>query len=424
MQVHTVALEGAPTVGYARPMSLMYEALELNRRFAEPVNAWARMMRDACREMPGAGPLVASAEMIEVATHAYGKPAFGLDSTMIDGQDVAVHERTVLEGPFCRLIRFERESKRDGDPKILMVAPLSGHHATLLRETVRELLPDHDVYLTDWVDARLVPVAAGSFDLHDYIDLIPMLLGAIGDGVHLMAVCQPCVPALAAAAVMAEADDPRQPLTLTLMSGPVDPRISPTKVNEFALKHSTAWLESMVIHGVPSNQPGRGRRVYPGTLQLQAFVSMDIPGHAVAHYRHWCNVALGDTSAAEKHRKFYDEYFAVIDLPAEFYLQTVSEVFQEFVLPRGTMKHRGSIVRPGAVRRPALLTVEGANDDITGLGQTRAAHDLCSAIPAARRRHHVQPGVGHYGTFSGRGWREGIAPVIRSFVREHASSNG
>jgi poly(3-hydroxybutyrate) depolymerase len=400
-------------------MSLAYVALELHRQLAQPLNTWARLARAVWAEVPGGGPFEASAEMLEAATRIYGKPSFGLESTTIDGAAVAVHECTVLESPFCRLVRFEREARREGDPKLLIVAPLSGHHATLLRETVRELLPDHDIYLTDWVDARLVRQEAGPFGLHDYIDLIKRFVGAVGEGTHVMAVCQPCVPVLAAVAVMAQESDPRQPRSMTLLSGPIDARVSPTRVDKFALAHSLARLEQTVIHTVPGSLPGRGRRVYPGVLQLQAFISLDIPRHTVAHTKHWFDVALGNDQDADKHRRFYDEYFAVMDLPAEFYLETVSEVFQRFTLAKGEMEHRGRLVRPGAIARTALCTIEGEEDDITGLGQTRAAHDLCTSIPKGRRHHHVEPGVGHYGTFSGRGWREGIAPVVRAFIRRH-----
>jgi poly(3-hydroxybutyrate) depolymerase len=401
-------------------MSLAYEAFDLSQKLAQPWNVWARAVRAGFGAVPGAGPVVATAEVLEAATRTYAKPAFGLIATTILGETVEVHERTVLETPFCRLLRFERARSRDGDPKVLVVAPLSCHHPTLLRETVREILPDHDVYLTNWVDARLVPLSHGGFGLHDYIDLVVRFVSHLGPDVHVLAVCQPCVPVLAAVAVMAEANAPQQPATMTLMSGPVDARVSPTKVDDFATEHSMEWLERMVIHGVPRSYPGRGRRVYPGALQLQAFMSLDASRHAAAHYKHWWDVALEDEPAADRHRRFYDEYFAVMDLPAEFYLETVSEVFQRFSLASGSMVHRGVPVRPAAIGRTALLTVEGAKDDITGLGQTRAAHDLCSGIPAPKKQHHVQPDVGHYGTFSGRGWREGIAPVFRAFVREHA----
>jgi poly(3-hydroxybutyrate) depolymerase len=405
---------------YGDRVSIAYEALDLTRTLQRPTNVWARIARDFWGSVPGAGPMVAIADTLERATWDYPKPRFGLTSTVIDGRAVAVSEEVILATPFCRLLRFSRAEART-DPRVLLVAPLSGHHATLVRETIRELLPDHDVYVTDWVDARLVPLDAGRFDLHDYIDLVPQLLRAIDGPAHVIAVCQPCVPVLAAAAVMAKRNDNAEPLSLTLMSGPVDARRSPTRVTEFARRYSIAALESAVIHRVPFRHPGRGRPVYPGIVQLQAFVALDVPRHVEAHVRHACEVALGagNAPAAEKHRKFYDEYFAVMDLPAEFYLETVSEVFQRFTLATGEMVHRGERVCLEAIRRPALLTIEGENDDVTGIGQTRAAHELCTSIPPGRKLHHQQPGVGHYGTFSGSGWREGIAPVVKRFMGAH-----
>jgi poly(3-hydroxybutyrate) depolymerase len=402
-------------------VSLAYQALELQRTLLQPLGAYARTVSSAWSAVPGAGPILAAAELLDGATRRYDKPAFELDSTLIDGELVRVREEIVLETPFCRLIRFSRET-RQGDPRVLLVAPLSGHFATLLRETVRELLPGHDVYITDWVDARLVPASDGTFGLHDYIDLVPELIDAVGPEVHVVAVCQPCVPVLAAVATLAAADAPTQPLTMTLMNGPVDARISPTRVNAFGRDHSLPCLEATVIHGVPYGLPGAGRRVYPGALQLQAFMAMDLPRHAAAFVQHYGDVALGEghSPRAVKHRRFYDEYFSVMDLPAEFYLETVDEVFQRFTLATGSMVHRGVPVRPSAIHKTALLTIEGALDDITGPGQTAAAHALCSSLPADMKRHHVQPSVGHYGTFSGRGWRDGVLPVLRDFIKSHA----
>ena len=412
-------------------MAKMYFAYDMARAAVRPVNFWAQTVDAAfsapsLSRVPVAGVIAAGAELLEGATRRYSKPEFGIHETQIAGDRVPVREVVVLETPFCRLLRFERGASRETNPKLLIVAPLSGHHATLVRETIQEMLPEHDVYVTDWVDARLVPASAGSFDLHDYIDLVRDLIHTIharhvtGRPVHVLAVCQPSVPVLAAVAVMAAESDPVQPASMTLVAGPVDPRVRPTRVNAFAQEHSLAWLEATLVYRVPPPAPGFGRRVYPGALQLQAFVALDVARHVDAHWKHFLHVASGDTRAAEKHRRFYDEYFAVLDLPAEFYLQTVEEVFQDYTLPRGVMVHRGVRVQPEAITRTALLTVEGANDDITGTGQTEAAHGLCSGLEATMRRHHVQEGVGHYGTFSGRRWREEIAPIVRAFVRAHA----
>lgn len=404
----------------------MYLAYDLSRTMVRPLNLWGSAVRATfvdtpLARLPFAGSFAASGELLERATRRYAKPAFGITQTVVGGETVAIRERVALETPFCRLVHFERGGADRNCPKLLVVAPLSGHHATLVRETILEMLPDHDVYVTDWVDARLVPRSAGTFDLHDYIDLVPQLVRAIEGPVHVLAVCQPCVPVLAAVAVMEAENDAAAPRSMTLISGPIDPRISPTKVNRFALEHSLAWLEATLIYRVPPPARGYGRRVYPGALQLQAFVSLDVARHVEAHCKHFLDVAVGNGSgeAAGKHRKFYDEYFAVIDLPAEFYLQTVAEVFQEHTLPKGTMLHRGIRVQPEAITRTALLTVEGAKDDITGLGQTQAAHTLCRALPEAKKTHHVQEGVGHYGTFSGRKWREEIAPIVKRFIQTH-----
>ncbi len=393
----------------------------------QPLNLWAGAVRASLEalprsELPVTGPLLASAELLESLTRRYEKRPFDLRSTLVDGRSVTIEERVVMDTPFCKIVHFQKASGGESQPKLLIVAPLSGHHATLVRETIREMLLEHDVFLTDWVDARLVPTTAGSFDLHDYIDLVRSALRSFDAPVHVLAVCQPCVPVLAAIAVMSAEGDPKVPSSMTLIGGPIDPRISPTKVNEFAQEHSIAWLDTTLVYRVPPPLAGFGRRVYPGALQLQAFVSLDLSRHFEAHVRHFMNVARGDEVAAEKHRKFYDEYFAVLDLPAEFYLQTVSEIFQEYTLPRGVMVHRGVTVRPELIASTALLTIEGRNDDITGLGQTEAAHTLCTGIPDGRRMHHAQEGVGHYGTFSGRRWREEVAPLIGRFIANASRS--
>lgn len=401
----------------------MYFAHDLNRAFARPLHTWAAMLRSAWTHpfnlaagLPPVRMLAAAAEMVERATADYPKPAFGLEKTVIDGREVEVREELVHETPFCRLLRFEREIIRD-DPKVLIVAPLSGHHATLLRETVRELLPDHEVYITDWVDARMVPLTAGKFDLADYVDLVVSHLREIGPGVNILSVCQPAVPVLIATAVLAEADDPVQPASMVLISGPVDTRVNPSSVNQFARVHSLKSLEAMVIQRIPIGHPGSGRRVYPGILQLWSFMSLDPNLHVDAHVGLFKDVVKGELESADKRRRFYDEYFAVMDLPAEFYLETVQHVFHRHSLPEGKMLHRGRPVRLDAIRRTALMTVEGGEDDITTPGQTHAAHGLLSSLPASWKEHHLQEGAGHYGTFSGRRFREQIAPRIRAFFR-------
>ena len=334
-------------------------------------------------------------------------------------------ERIALEKPFCQLKRFKRFSDDPGhhreneevDPVVLVVAPLSGHHATLLRDTVRTLLRDHKVYITDWVDARMVPADAGSFGLDDYIRYVEEFIRHIGaESLHVISVCQPTVPVLAAISLMAargEAD----PASMTMMGGPIDPRRSPTSVDNLATHHPLAWFKGNVIHTVPANYPGRGREVYPGFLQHAGFIAMNPSRHLNSHWDFYQDLLRGDEDDAESHRKFYDEYNAVLDMPAEFYLDTIEKVFQKFLLPRGEWDVAGERVNPAAIKRSALLTVEGELDDISGLGQTEAAHDLCSSIPKKRSEHLVIEGAGHYGIFSGRRWRETVYPQVRDFIR-------
>jgi poly(3-hydroxybutyrate) depolymerase len=391
---------------------------------AAPFNSWAGALKDLWSHpafpMSGTsfGRAVASAsELLERATRRYPKPPFDLATTQIDGRSVAVREVPWLPTPFCNLIRFERDVTRE-DPKVLLVAPLSGHHASLLRDTVAQLLPDHDLYLTDWIDARLVPLSAGRFDLDDYIDLVQRFIRSIGSDVHVVAVCQPSVPVLAAVSLMAESGDPAAPRTLTLMAGPVDTRVKPTQVDRVATGRPLEWFEMAAVHRVPAGEPGFLRKVYPGFLQLTAFVSLNPARHADAHRQLYRDLLAGDEERADVCRRFYDDYLAVMDVPAEYYLQTIASVFQKHELARGEMTWRGQRpIRPASIRRTALMTVEGENDEITSVGQTSAAHALCPAIPADRRRLHVQSGVGHYGVFSGRRWREEIAPRIAEFIR-------
>ncbi|HXX32666.1 MAG TPA: polyhydroxyalkanoate depolymerase [Myxococcaceae bacterium] len=403
----------------------MYRAYQLQRGLREPLHLWASLARavwshPALPPTPLSRALAAASELWERSTRVYPKPSFGLDSTRIGGRTVAVRETVVERTPFCNLVRFEREAGRD-DPRVLLVAPLSGHHATLLRETVRELLPDHDLYLTDWMDARLVPAEAGRFDLDDYIDLLVRWLRLLGPDLHVVAVCQPAVPVLAAVSLLAEEEEEAQPRTLSLFAGPIDTRRSPTEVNRHSRDRPLEWFERWVVHEVPASEPGAGRKVCPGFIQLAGFVSLNADRHLASHWKLFRDLLVGDEDGAAATRRFYDEYLAVMDLPAEYYLQTVRVVFQEHALARGELLHRGRPVRPAAVRRTALLTVEGEADDITGLGQTEAAHGLCSGIPEAKKQHHHQPGAGHYGVFSGRRWREEIAPRLRAFFRAHAA---
>ncbi len=361
--------------------------------------------------------VAAGAEMVERSTRRYRKPEFGLAQTRIGDADVAVRETTVLSKPFCDLIRFERDTTRD-DPRVLLVAPMSGHYATLLRDTVAGLLPDHDVYITDWIGAAEVPHKHGDFDLDSYVEYVIEFLMHLGPGTHVIAVCQPSVPVLAAASILGADKSPCAPASMTLMGGPIDTRVNPTRVNRHATEHSLEWFERSVITSVPAIYPGYMRRVYPGFLQLTGFMAMNADRHLGSAMKHYHHLIRGDGESAEAHRRFYDEYLAVMDLPAEFFLQTVKVAFHDHDLPRGTMRWRNTAVDPHAIERTALMTVEGELDDISAAGQTVAAHDLCPSIPAARRRHHLQKGVGHFGIFNGRRWRSEILPNVRDFIRK------
>jgi len=367
--------------------------------------------------------LAASAELFERATRRYGKPAFGLDTTIVDGVEVPIIEEYVWERPFCRLLHFSRafEGQAPRQSKLLLVAPMSGHYATLLRGTVEAFLPSHDVYITDWNDARAVPVTDGGFDLDDYIDYLADILrhlAADGVPVHTLGVCQASVPLICAIASMDAANDPGVPESMVLMGGPIDPRVNVTAVNRLAEERGIDWFRRHCIHTVPFPNPGMTRRVYPGFLQLSGFMAMNIERHVSAQFDMFNHLVEGDGDSAEKHRDFYDEYLAVMDLTAEFYLQTVERVFVRHEVPLGLLRHRGQLIDLSAIRRTALLTVEGEKDDISGVGQTFAAHDLCPNIPQARKAHHLQLGVGHYGVFNGSRFRSDIAPRIKDFTRE------
>jgi poly(3-hydroxybutyrate) depolymerase len=423
------AAKGAPATGPTR-LGVFYQWYELNHAAVAPWRAVADATRLAFQNPlnPLSDTLMgrsiaASAELFERTTRRYGKPEFAIVDTEVDGRPVAVEERVAWERPFCSLVHFARDLPpgRAADPKLLLVAPLSGHYATLLRGTVETMLPDHDVFLTDWHDARMVPLAKGRFDLDDYIDYIREMLRNLGPDTHVMAVCQPSVPVLAAVALMAEDDEPCAPRSMILMGGPIDTRINPTAVNRMAEEKGTDWFRHKVIMRVPFPHPGIMREVYPGFLQLSGFMSLNLDRHLTAHRDLFLHLVDDDGDSAEKHREFYDEYLAVMDLTAEFYLQTVDSVFVRHALPKGEMAHRGRPVRPQAIRSTALLTVEGERDDISGVGQTRAAHDLCPNIPAAMKRHHLQPRVGHYGVFNGSRFRAEVAPRITAFIRAHAA---
>jgi poly(3-hydroxybutyrate) depolymerase len=365
--------------------------------------------------------MAASAEMFERATRRYGKPAFDLPFTVVDGKEVSVTERIIWKKPFCHLLHFDRllPSKTPKQPKVLIVAPMSGHYATLLRGTVEAFLPTHEVYITDWIDARMVPMADGHFDLNDYIDYMIEIFELIGPDVHVMAVCQPSVPVAAAVALMEAKDSPSIPLSMTLMGGPIDTRKSPTAVNKLAEERGIDWFQKNCIIKVPFPNPGFYRDVYPGFLQLSGFMAMNVDRHMTAHWDMYNHLVRGDGDSADKHQDFYDEYLAVMDLTAEFYLQTVDAVFVKHALPKGTLTHRGTPVDLKAIRRCALMTVEGENDDISGVGQTRATHDLCVNLPKDKQLYHLQKDVGHYGVFNGSRFRKEIAPAIKGFMAKN-----
>lgn len=368
------------------------------------------------RTVPGVGHLAAGWEMLSRAGLTHHRPDYGFRSVRIGGEDVPVAEEVAASTPFGDLVRFRKAGGPD-QPRVLLVAPLSGHFATLLRGTVETLLPDNDVYITDWRNARDAPVSAGDFGFDEYVAHVIAFLETVGPGAHLMSVCQPCAHALAAVALMAEDDHPATPLTMTLMAGPVDTRINPTKVNELATNNAIEWFEKELISTVPMRYAGRGRRVYPGFMQLTAFMLMNPGRHMDAHVDMFGHLAHGRGTEATTAKAFYDEYFAVLDLTAEFYLETVSRVFQEHLLPKGELVVNNRKVDPAAIRKTVLFTVEGERDDICSVGQTVAAHDLCRGIYANRKRHHLQPGVGHYGVFSGRKWSTQIYPLVRNMIQ-------
>ncbi len=407
----------------------MYELLHLAFAPARALSETAMQMLKSplhpFANTPVARNLAASAELFERMTRRYGKPVFGFQTVEIDGEPTLITEEHVWARPFCRLLHFKREfiGPAPRQSKLLVVAPMSGHYATLLRGTVEAFLPSHDVYITDWSDARAVPLSEGRFDLEDYIDYLAEILAHLSkdwDGVpvHTLGVCQASVPLICAVAMLEARNDPHVPESLVLMGGPIDPRVNPTSVNRLAEERGINWFKQHCIHAVPFPNAGMGRKVYPGFLQLSGFMAMNIERHVSAHFEMFNHLVAGDGDSAEKHRDFYDEYLAVMDMTAEFYLQTVEDVFIKHALPLRLLRHRGELIDLRAIRRTALLTIEGEKDDISGAGQTYAAQGLCAEIPPERRLHHLQEGVGHYGVFNGSRFRKEIAPRIRAFFHE------
>jgi len=416
---------------------MLYQLYESNRGWLSPFSEFASATaklysnpNSPMAHLPQAQRMAAGFDLAHRLTKEYEKPQFGINSVQVDGGEVVIQEQIIKANPFCRLLRFKRftdnskvlDRMRD-QPSVLVVAPLSGHHSTLLRDTVRTLLQDHKVYITDWIDARMVPTSEGAFHLDDYVNYVQDFIRTVGPDVHVISVCQPTVPVLAAVSLMASRGE-ATPRTMTMMGGPIDARKSPTAVNNLAMNKSYEWFESNVIYRVPENYAGAGRRVYPGFLQHTGFVAMNPDRHATSHYDYFLDLVRGDDDSAESHREFYDEYNAVLDMPAEYYLDTIKTVFQDFALVNGTWEVRNpegvpELVQPQDIKTTALLTVEGELDDISGAGQTHSAQDLCAGIPKARRKQYDVVGAGHYGIFAGRRWREHAYPEIRAFILAH-----
>jgi poly(3-hydroxybutyrate) depolymerase len=400
---------------------MWYHIYEAQKQASEPFRAAAlaalklRGSLNGAADSPAARRILAALEMTTRATLTHISPPFGIKSVKVENREALVTEEVALDLPFGNMLHFRKDIDAP-QPKVLIVAPLSGHFATLLRATAKTMLQDHDVYITDWKNARDIPLAAGRFGFEDYVDYLIKMLEHLGPGAHVVAVCQPCVQALVAASVMAAAKHPCEPRSLTLMAGPIDCRINPTAVNNLATEHPIEWFRNNLISTVPFPLPGWGRRVYPGFMQLTAFMAMNPQRHIDAHKNLFQHLVEGDETAAETIKTFYDEYFAVLDLTEEFYLETVAWVFQEMRLPTGRLKHRGEVVDPSAIRKTAVLTVEGERDDICSVGQTAAAHELVTKLRPHLRSHHLQPGVGHYGVFAGRRWENQIYPTVRSVI--------
>jgi poly(3-hydroxybutyrate) depolymerase len=405
---------------------MLYQAYQVQVDAFAPFRVLAQASKEvlnhpwlAFRDHPMLRHAAATAELVSRAGVSARRPEFGIAATSVAGREVAVREVPVLKTPFCTLLHFRKESTVE-QPRVLLVAPLSGHFATLLRGTVETLLKDHDVYITDWLNARNVSLRHGRFDLDDHIALMMGFMRHLAPQLNVIAVCQPAVPVLAATALLAQAGDAAQPRTLTLMGGPIDTRIAPTQVSRFAETHSLPWLERNVIGVVPMRYAGAFRRVYPGFMQLAGFLSMNLDRHVNAHVELFKHLVEGNVESADTTRKFYDEYASVMDLPADFYLQTIDRVFHRHALARGAFVSRGMKVDPGAIRRTSVFAIEGENDDICAVGQTTAVHKLLTGLKPGKQRNHVQPGVGHYGVFNGRGWRNGIYPKLKEFIREGA----
>ncbi len=409
---------------------MLYQWHELQRALLNPLSAWAHANANLYSHpnspfayAPLSRRIAASFELLYRLGKSYEKPTWDLPTTKVDDKEVAVETEVAVDKPFCKLIHFKRAipaARNAKDPRVLVFAPLSGHHATLLRDTVRMLMQHHDVWVTDWVDARLVPLAAGPFNLDDYIEYAKDFIRHLGPNVHLISVCQPTVPVLAAVSLLASAKDPHLPRSMTMMGGPIDTRVGQTEVNALASRKPLYWFENNVIYSVPAQHPGYLRKVYPGFLQHAGFIAMNPDRHAQSHYDYYLDLVKGDLDDVESHRKFYDEYNAVLDLPAEYYLQTIRVVFQEHLLPQGKWVVRGEPVRPQDIKTVALMTIEGELDDISGPGQTQAAHRLCTGIPKERQFDFVVEGAGHYGIFSGRRWREVVYPKLKNFIATHA----
>jgi polyhydroxyalkanoate depolymerase len=399
---------------------MLYLAYQTQSDIIAPVKAWATMaMAAGGQPLLGDNPtirnLTAAYELVSRVGLTHTRPPFGIGSITVGNRQVEVHEEAAATTPFATLLHFKKDIATT-QPRVLLVAPLSGHFATLLRATVRTMLADHDVFITDWHNARDVPLIAGRFGVDEYVEHLIKFLEVMGPGAHVLAVCQPCVAVLSAVAVMAQTANPAQPRSMTLMAGPIDTRVNPTKVNVLANKRSIAWFERSLTASVPLRYPGAFRRVYPGFVQLLAFLSMNLERHVKAHKELYENLANGEDEKAAVTKAFYDEYFAVLDLTAEFYLETVRLIFQEYALPLGKLEYRGTRIDPSAIRRTMLLTVEGERDDICAVGQTVAAHDLCSKLRPYLKRHHMQAGVGHYGVFSGKRWENQVYPIVKNVI--------
>jgi len=411
---------------------MLYQLYETQRALMAPFSEFASASAklydhplSPFAHTPLAQRVSASFDLLHRLAKEYEKPPFNITSATVGDVVVAVQEQVAIEKPFCRLLRFKRFTDNTQaltvmktQPTVLVVAPLSGHHSTLLRDTVKALLHDHKVFITDWTDARMVPLEAGPFHLDDYVAYVQEFIRHAGPDVHVISVCQPTVPVLAAVSLMASGGE-ATPRTMTMMGGPIDARRSPTAVNNLAMNKSHTWFENNVIFRVPPNFPGAGRRVYPGFLQHTGFVAMNPDRHMSSHYDYFRDLIRGDDDSAEAHRQFYDEYNAVLDMPAEYYLETIKTVFQDFALVNGTWMVNGQLVRPQDITTTALLTIEGELDDISGAGQTRAAHGLCSGIPKSRQFHYDAEGAGHYGIFSGRRWREKVYPEVKAFIQRY-----